>query len=55
MQAIETGGQAEVGAVIHDELDVCSQTPPEFSCLVEHSPGVAAFVAILEQRDSGGC
>src|SRR5216684_1973686 len=54
MQAVILRGQAEVGAIIHDELDVRSETRPEFPCLVEYLPGVARFVPILEQRDSGG-
>ena len=28
MQAVEASGQAEVGAVVHDELDVCSRGAP---------------------------
>jgi hypothetical protein len=54
MQSVEASGKAEVGAVVHDELDACSEARSEFSCLLEHLPGVAAFVAMLEQRDSSG-
>jgi hypothetical protein len=54
MQAVETGGQAEVGAVVHDELDAWSEARPKFTRLVEHLPGVARFVAVLEQGAASG-
>ena len=55
MEAVEASGEAEVGAVVHDELDTSSEARPEFTCLVEHLPGVTRLVAVLQQRATGGC
>src|SRR6202051_2596142 len=54
VQAVKPGGEAEGGAGVDDELDVCPQTRPEFARLGELLPGVARLVAILEQRNPGG-
>src|ERR1022692_2564037 len=54
MQPVKASRQAEVGAIVHDELDACSETRPKFASLVEHSPSVSRLVAILEQRNTCG-
>lgn len=58
MQPIEARGQAEVGAVVHDQLDVRSgdrsQARFEFTRVVEHLTAVAGFVAVLQQGAAGG-
>src|ERR1700674_434118 len=53
MQAMEISSYAKVGAVVHDERDVCSQTRPEFTGLFEHLSAAAGLVAVLEQRAAG--
>src|SRR5208283_2581784 len=54
MKAVETGRQAEIGAVVHDEHDAWSQARSEFTRFIEHAARVAGFVAILQQRATGG-
>jgi hypothetical protein len=54
MEAVEASRQAQVGAVVHDELDAWSEPRPEFASLGEHLPGVARLVAVLEQCAAGG-
>ncbi len=53
MQPIEACGQAEVGAVVHDELDACTHPRSEFTGLIEHLSAAAGLVAVLEQRAAG--
>src|ERR1035441_10522249 len=54
MKTVESSGQAEVGAVVHDELDARSQPRPEFTSLLEHAPGVSRLVAVLQQCAARG-
>ena len=52
MEAIEIRGEAEVGAVIHDELDAAAYASLQFPRVVEHFAGVDGFVAVLEECDA---
>jgi hypothetical protein len=54
MQPIPLRRQAEVGTVVHYEPDTRPETRPEFTRLLKHAASVARFVAILQQRASGG-
>jgi hypothetical protein len=53
MEAVEASRHAEVGAIVHDELDTSSEARSEFTRFVEHLPGVAGFVAVLQQSAAG--
>ncbi len=54
MESIEASDQTEVGAVVHDEPDACSEARPEFTRIIEHLAGVAGLVAVLQQRTARG-
>src|SRR5271167_246597 len=49
MQPIKTSYQTEIGAVVHDELDAWPEARPQFASLIEHAPGAARLIAVLEQ------
>src|ERR1019366_10803652 len=53
MKAVILRSQAEVGAVVHDELDARSEPRPKFTRLLEHLPGVPRLVAVLQQGAAG--
>jgi hypothetical protein len=53
MQPVETGRQAQVGAVVHDENYVRPEARPEFPSFIEHVAGASRLVAILQQRAAG--
>jgi len=54
VQAVEIGGQADIGAVIHDELDACAEARSQFASVAEHLASIVGLVAILQQGAAGG-
>ena len=54
MHTLVTGGDADVGAIVHDEGDVIAEDSAQFAGMAEHLAGVAYFVAILQQGHASG-
>jgi hypothetical protein len=54
MEPLKSSRYTKIGAIVHDELNGWAKTHSEFTSLVEHAAGVAGFVAVLQQRASGG-
>src|SRR5581483_7789839 len=52
VDSVEFGGEAEVGAVVHDQCGFRADLRFEFAGMSKHSPRVIGFVAILDQGDS---
>ncbi len=50
MHALVASGDAEVGAVVHDQRYLVAQRLADVAGMAQHLARVAGFVAILEQR-----
>ena len=53
MQPIKTGSQAKVGAIVEDEHGATFQATFYCGSLFQHPSGIAEFVSVLEDVDTG--
>ena len=49
MHSVVIGGNADVGAVVHDQSDAFAQRTPEFASVAQHFARGADLVAILNE------
>src|ERR1041385_2747973 len=49
MDSVETGGQAKVGAVIHDPADILSERKTQIAGVAQDLAGASLFVTVLDQ------
>ena len=54
MNAVEACGEAEIGAVIHEEGSIWTEDAPQLSCMREHVPGTHILGAVLKESDARG-